>query len=791
MREQVWRWSSLERKCLDLLQQANTTSSLLQIHAFMLRNSLDTNVNLLTKFITTCSHQNPIALVRHARRVFDRRPNNDDTFLCNSMIRAHMENRQFGESFTLYRNLRQETEFEPDGFTFTALAKACGLDMAIWEGQELHCQVVKIGLSLDLYVSTSLVDMYAKFGRMICARKVFDKMTHTSQVSWTALICGYARSGGMSNARSFFYRMPDKDSAAFNAMIDGYVKLGDMGTARSLFDEMMDRNVVSWTSMISGYCHHGDIHSARSLFDAMPKKNLISWNAMIGGYSQNNQPHEALKLFQGMQSTTSLELDGVTVVSILPAIADLGALDLGRWVEKVVRRKKLDRITNVGTALVDMYAKCGEIEKAKRLFDEMPEKETASWNALINGFAVNGHGAEALEIFLDMQKENFMPNNITFIGVLSACNHCGLVEEGKRWFKAMEGFRLVPQIEHYGCMVDLLGRAGCLEEVEKLIEAMPYDANAIILSSFLFACGHYGDVTRANEVLKKVAKLEPGNDGNYVMLRNLYARKRRWSDAEEIKRLMRKNQANKEIGCSVIEVDGRIEEFAVGHRVRTLTEAIHLTLQQSWKHMMGEGLRSSQMLNFLMGKVYQQFIDKDIQNFEDFQLAILDIFNTFNSSLPGKHYNVPSHKEIEAMFISWKNAKVQDRRDIFIQFMKDNVRLSKVDNATVITGVVTPPVAMAAKRAGESVPQLKMIKAIPDVFFVPSATVLALVSVKISRRIFTGKNASSTHSEPDIQKKTETIGVARAPQAGATASSVMGNHHEEREIIPEASPAAS
>ncbi|KAB2595193.1 pentatricopeptide repeat-containing protein [Pyrus ussuriensis x Pyrus communis] len=688
MREQVWRWSSLERKCLDFLQQANTTSSLLQIHAFMLRNSLDTNVNLLTKFITTCSHQNPIALIRHARRVFDQRPNKDDTFLCNSMIRAHMENRQFGESFTLYRNLRQESEFEPDCYTFTALAKACGLDMAIWEGQELHCQVVKIGLSLDLYVSTSLVDMYAKFGRMIWAGKVFDKMTHKSQVSWTALICGYARSGDMSNARRLFDRMPDKDSAAFNAMIDGYVKLGDMGLACILFDEMTDRNVVSWTSMISGYCHHGDIHSARSLFDAMPKKNLISWNAMIGGYSQNNQPHEALKLFQEMQSTTSLELDGVTVVSILPAIADLGALALGRWVDK---------------------------------------------------------------------KENFMPNNITFIGVLSACNHCGLVEEGKRWFKAMESFGLIPQIEHYGCMVDVLGRAGCLEEVEKLIEVMPYDPNGIILSSFLFACGHYGDVTRANEVLKKVAKLEPGNDGNYVMLRNLYARKRRWSDAEEIKRLMRKNQANKEIGCSVIEVNGRIEEFVAGDRVHTHSEAIHLTLLQGWKHMMGEGSCTS----------------SSSTRISEILRISSSPFSIFSSKLL-----------IQAMFTRWKNARVQDRRNIFNQFMKENVRLSKVDNATVITGVVTPPVAMAAKRAGEGVPQLKMIKAIPDVVFVPSATVLALISVKIYKRIFTGKNASSTQSEPDIQTKTETIGEARAPQGGADASSVIGIHHEEPAPAP-------
>ncbi|CAB4299932.1 unnamed protein product [Prunus armeniaca] len=179
----------------------------------------------------------PLALIRHGRRVFNYRPNKDDTFLCNSMIRAHTDMRQFAESFTLYRNLRKDMGFKPDGYTFTALAKSCGLDVAIWEGQELHCHVIKVGLCLDLYVSTSLVDMYAKFGRMSCASKLFDEMTETSRVSWTALICGYARLGDMGNARRLFDEIPEKDLAAFNAMIDGYVKLGDMGPARSLFDE--------------------------------------------------------------------------------------------------------------------------------------------------------------------------------------------------------------------------------------------------------------------------------------------------------------------------------------------------------------------------------------------------------------------------------------------------------------------------------------------------------------------------------------------------------------------------
>ncbi|KAF8412937.1 hypothetical protein HHK36_000909 [Tetracentron sinense] len=517
----------------------------------MLRNALETNVHLLTKFISACSStavfiglSNPLAGIQYARCVFDQRHHRDDTFLCNSMIKAHVDKHQFRESMTLYRGLRSETCFAPDDYTFSSLVKYSGFNVAIKEGQQLHNQVIKMGFCSDLFVSTALVDMYAKFGKMVLSRKVFDEMIHRSPVTWTALVVGYARSGDMGAARSFFTRMPEKDPAAFNAMVDAFVKSGNVDSARELFDEMPEKNVISWTTLISGYCKNGYVGAARSLFDAMPDKNLVSWNAMIAGYCQNKQPHEALELFREMQS--SFQPDEVSIVSILPAIADLGALDLGGWVHRYVRRKKFDKTSNICTALVDMYAKCGEILKAKQFFDQMQEIEIGSWNAMINGFAINGCAKEALELFSEMQNRGVKPNEVTMIGVLSACNHSGLVEEGRKWFKAMEGYGLTQRIEHYGCMVDILGRAGCLQDAEQLIENMPYEVNGIILSSFLFACGCRGDVTRAERVMKNLLKMVPQEDGNYVMLRNLYAGERRWRDVEEVKELMRRNGAKKE-----------------------------------------------------------------------------------------------------------------------------------------------------------------------------------------------------------------------------------------------------
>ncbi|OIV98715.1 hypothetical protein TanjilG_24886 [Lupinus angustifolius] len=588
-------WSGAERKVLYLLQRKNNTtiSSLLQIHAFMLKNSLHSNLNLFAKFITTCGSlalslpNDAVSIVHHARCVFDHHNQHCDEFLCNSMINTHFAIRQFSEPFILFRDLRREKSetFIPGGYTFTALIKGCGSCLAKREGLEVHGVVVKNGFCLDLYVGTSLVDMYVKFGVMGSARKVFDEMHDRSVVSWTAVIVGYARSGDMSEARKLFDLMPDRDVAVFNAMIDGYVKLGCMELAKDLFDRMVDKNVISWTSMISGYCQNGDVDSARLMFDVMNEKNVFTWNAMIGGYCHNKRSHEALRLFRNMQLSASVEPNEITVLSILPAVADLGALDLGGWIQRFVHRKRFDRFVNVCTALVDMYAKCGEIRKARLVFEEMPEKEISSWNALLNGYAVNGHGNEALEVFEEMIREGFKPNEITMLTVLSACNHCGLVTEGRKCFESMEKFGLAPQIEHYGCMVDLLGRAGCLGEAEKLIQTMPYNANEIILSSFLFACGYFKDVARAEGVLKEAEKMEKGNAGNYVLLRNLYATEQRWRDVEDVKQMMKKRGSYKEVACSVIEVDGIFREFVAGDYLHSNLEVIQLTLGQLVKHM--------------------------------------------------------------------------------------------------------------------------------------------------------------------------------------------------------------
>ncbi|XP_074270489.1 pentatricopeptide repeat-containing protein At2g44880-like [Silene latifolia] len=581
-----WLWSPIERKCISLLQQRQSGRTLLQIHGFIVCNNLDTNLNIITKFIAACSAQlfsKPG--IQHARQVFDKIPRKNDTFLCNVMIKSHIGNDQFDEALFLFRDLLRTTEFVPDIYTFLFLSKSCCSSLYKWEGKQLHCRLIRSGFCSDLFVSTSMVDMYAKMGDMGSARKVFDEMPNRSVVSWTALVCGYAKSGDIFNARKYFDEMPDKDVAAYNAIIDACVKVGDMRSAQRLFEMMPQRNVVSWTTMISGFCNNNDTVTARIVFDAMPEKNQCSWNAMIGGYCQNKQPHEALKLFHELLLNRVLEPDEVTIISILPAIADLGALDMGCWVHQYVKRKKLDQRIKISTSLIDMYAKCGEITKAMSVFEKIPRKATCSWNAIINGLAVNGYGNEALLVFDDMIKSGYKPNSVTMIGVLSACSHSGLVKEGKKWLKDMEKFGLTPQIEHYGCVIDLFGRIGDLDEAEKVLHSMPYEANEIVISSFLSACVNRKDLFRAERVLNEAVKVNPLNAGNYVLLRNLYAMENKWTEVRGVNGLMRDSGAKKEAGFSAIEANGMLWEFVSGGLTHPRFDDILLVLRHLQMHM--------------------------------------------------------------------------------------------------------------------------------------------------------------------------------------------------------------
>ncbi|KAJ1296240.1 hypothetical protein BS78_01G284700 [Paspalum vaginatum] len=481
------------------------------------------------------------------------------------------------------QNRRAVSPFAPDNYTFPVLLKAAAAATAgasgprsPIDGLKIHARVIKFGFSFCVYASTALVDFYAKAGDLASARVVFDAMPRRTLPSWTAIVVGYARSGDMTSAVELFSSMPEKDTAAYNAMIDGFVKAGDVQSAQKVFDAMPEKNVVSHTCLMHGYCMVGNMEATRELFEAMPRRrNLHSWNVLINGYCRNRESRKALNLFRELQSQSCLlEPNEVTLVSVIPAITDTGAMDLGRWVHEFARRKGFYRRANVATALIDMYAKCGNVDEARRVFNQLKPNEVTCWNAIINGLAVNGHPREALGLFEQMRRNSISPNSVTMIGVLSACSHGGLVDEGRWWFHEMEMLGIRKKVEHYGCMVDLLGRCGYLGEAMDLISKMPFGPNGIILSSLLFACACHSDVDMAESVMKRAVEVEPRNNGNYIIMRNIYAANKMWHGALRMKDEINKLGGKKEVGCSLVEIGCSVSEFLSGDRTHPEWEII-------------------------------------------------------------------------------------------------------------------------------------------------------------------------------------------------------------------------
>eukprot|EP01018_Ginkgo_biloba_P019477 Gb_00849 [translate_table: standard] len=343
----------------------------------------------------------------------------------------------------------QKTGIKPNQFTFASILPACAISRSLEHGKEVHKGIIRSGLQPDVFVGSALVDMYIKCGSIEYARHVFDKMTERNVVSWTTMIAGYTQNGNVDEALK-------------------------------LFQEMPERNVVSWTTMIAGYAQNGCVDEALKLFRKMPERNVISWTVMIAGYAQNGHFDKALKLFRQMQ-LAGVKPDSDIFATVLPACANLAALDVGREVHIDIIRTGFQSDVFVGSALVDMYAKCGNIEDACKVFDEMPTQNVVSWTAMIVGYAMNGYGKEALQLFEQMKLSHAKPDHVTFVGVLSACCHAGLVHDGWEYFNCMSrDHNITPKLEHYCCMVDLLGRAGHLDEAQDFINRMPLKPDAAV-----------------------------------------------------------------------------------------------------------------------------------------------------------------------------------------------------------------------------------------------------------------------------------------------------------------------
>lgn len=502
------------------------------------------------------------------------------------MIRAYIQNSQSSQAFAAFFDM-QVNGVDPDNFTHPFLLKACSGKNWLRVVQMVHAHIEKFGFCSDIFVPNSLIDTYSKCGLVGVseAMKVFMVMDERDIVSWNSMIGGLAKAGELSDARRLFDEMPERDAVSWNSILDGYVKARKMDEAFALFERMPQRNVVSWSTLVSGYSKVGDMEMARMMFDKMPFKNLVTWTIIISGYAQKGLLKEAIMLYDQMEKA-GLKPDNGAIISILSACAESGLIALGKKVHASIERISFKCSTPVSNALLDMYAKCGDFNEAYRVFDGIAKKDLISWNSMLQGLAMHGHGEKALQLFSRMEKARIRPDKVTFIGVLCACTHAGFVEKGLHAFHTMEReYGIVPEIEHYGCMIDLLGRGKRLREAFRLVHSMPMEPNAVIWGTLLGACRMHNDLELAKEALDQLVKLDPSDPGNFSIVSNMYAAAGDWENMANVRLQMRSIGVQKPSGASSIEVDDEVHEFTVFDRVHPNSNDIYRMINRLGEHL--------------------------------------------------------------------------------------------------------------------------------------------------------------------------------------------------------------
>eukprot|EP01018_Ginkgo_biloba_P007728 Gb_21234 [translate_table: standard] len=534
--------------------------------------------------------------VDEALKVFHKMPE-PNVVSWNAMIVGYVQNGLDEKALKAFRQM-QLAGVKPDQKTFASVVPASANLAAIEQGMEIHEYIIRSGLQSDVFVESALIDMYAKCGSIEKARYIFDKMRQRDVVSWNTMIAGCAQNGYVDEALQLFQKMPERD-------------------------------VVSWNAMISGYTQNGHVEEAFDLFKKMPKPNVVSWNSMIAGYAQNGHSEEALKLFRQMQ-LADVKPDSKTFASVLPACANFAALEQGIEIHKEILRSGFQADVFVVNALIDMYAKCGSIEKAWDLFDKMQQRNVISWTAMIGGYAMHGCGKEALELFDQMQHSGMNPDGVTFVCVLSACCHGGLVDKGLQYFDGMiQYYHITPTMEHYVCMVDLLGRAGRFDEAEDFINNMPVKPDATVWECLLGACRIHNNIALGERVAEWIFKLDSTNPAPYVLLSNIYAATGRWDDTKNVRRMMKDKRIKKTPGRSWIEVNKQVHTFLVGDRSHPQTEKIYSKLERLSRQMKVAGYVPD--MRFVLHDVEQQQKEQILSHHSE-KLAIA--FGLINTS-PG------------------------------------------------------------------------------------------------------------------------------------------------------------
>ncbi|GKV35170.1 hypothetical protein SLEP1_g43474 [Rubroshorea leprosula] len=515
----------LHDNVLAILERCSHLNHLKQLQSFLITLGHSQTQFYAFKLVRFCVLK--LSNLNYARSIFNhlRSPN---VYLYTAMITAYAAHPDHASAFALYRHMIRRGPPHPNHFIYPHVLKSSPEVLEPHGTKLVHVHVIKSGFGKYPVVQTALIDAYSR-------------------------------------------------------------RSSDIGIARYLFDDMSERSVVSWTAMVSGYARAGDIQKAMHLFEEMPERDVPSWNAVIAGCAQNGFFTEAIELFRRMIMLTKqgkfprYRPNQVTVVCVLSACGHTGMLQLGKSIHGYVYRNDIGSGCFISNALVDMYGKCGNLETARRAFEMTSMKSMTSWNSMINCFAFHGQSEKAMNVFEEMmqfENDDVRPDAVTFIGLLNACTHGGLVEKGRSYFDLMtKKYNIEPRIEHYGCLIDLLGRAGQFEEAFEVVRGMKMEPDEVVWGSLLNGCKIHGHSELAEFAVKKLIEIDPNNGGYGIMLANLYGELGKWDEVRNVRKVLKERNAYKTPGCSWIEVEKKVHQFYSVDKTHPRTEEIYKILE--------------------------------------------------------------------------------------------------------------------------------------------------------------------------------------------------------------------
>ncbi|KAL2559925.1 Pentatricopeptide repeat-containing protein [Forsythia ovata] len=516
--------TSLNKHVLSILDRCNNLNHLKQLQAHLITLGHGNTHFYTFKLLRFCTVN--LSNLAYARYIFDHF-NSPNIYLYTSMITAYTAISDHTSSVLLYRKMVRKNYSKPNEFIFPIVLKSCPEVVEHYGTQMVQAQIVKSGFGRYSVVQTAVLDAYSRYGV-------------------------------------------------------------DIVLARKMFDEMSDRNVVSWTAMISGYTRVGEVGNAVLLFEEMPDgiRDTPFWNSIIAGCMQNGLFSEAIEFFRRMIFEEGIggwnRPNQVTVVCTLSACGHCGMLQLGKSIHAYIYRNALGLNLFLANSLIDMYGKCGSLKIARMVFDRTKKVNLTSWNSMINCFALHGQSEGAIGVFEEMllHGDEVKPDGVTFIGLLNACTHGGLVEQGRHYYEMMiQEYRIEPQIEHYGCMVDLLGRAGQFEEAMEVVKGMKIPPDEVVWGSLLNGCKIHRCTDLAELAVKKLIEINPNNGGYRAMLANLYGDLGKWEEVWKVRKLLNEQNAYKTPGCSWIEVDNQVRQFYSVDKSHPRTEEIYAILE--------------------------------------------------------------------------------------------------------------------------------------------------------------------------------------------------------------------